>query len=115
MNSSGEKAERRARGYPLDAEETVEALRSGIDTTWENIRCLMDALDDIALIHPFVAGRPHLHCPTPVTDGFVAPILAFKAVYCMERTRRENNKRVVSLHYAMKEMISVLVEYVFIL
>lgn len=39
-----------------------------------------------------------------------APILAFKAVYSMERISRENDKRIISLYVAMKDMIAVIVQ-----
>lgn len=53
-----EKAEQGTQEYSsLDVDETIEVLKSGIDTTWENIRWLMDALEDVAMIHPFVAGK----------------------------------------------------------
>ena len=56
--ASGDKVDQRTQIYTaVDVDETVEALKSGIDTVWENIRWLMDALEDVAMIHPFVAGE----------------------------------------------------------
>lgn len=81
-------------GVTTDMTETVQALKSGISTFMHDISWLMRVLDEVAKIHPFVA----------------APILAFKAVYSMERTRQENDKRIISLYVAMKDMIAVLVE-----
>ncbi|KAI0340329.1 hypothetical protein BDW22DRAFT_412068 [Trametopsis cervina] len=77
-----------------DAKAVVDTIKSGIDTFMEDIQWFMKVLDDIARVHIFVA----------------APILAFKAVYSMERTRRENDKRIISLYVAMKDMIAVLVQ-----
>lgn len=37
-------------------------------------------------------------------------ILAFKAAYNMEKTRRENDKRILMLYVAMKDMLSVLIQ-----
>ena len=54
----GEKAERRTKSFaPEDVQDTVEAIRSGIDRVWENVQSLMKALDEVAKIHPFIAGR----------------------------------------------------------
>ena len=39
-------------------------------------------------------------------------VLAFKAAYNMERTRRENDKRISLLFSAMMDMLSVLIQYV---
>ena len=41
-------------------------------------------------------------------------VLAFKAVYTMEMTRRSNDKRIITLYVSMKDMIAVLVQYVFL-
>ncbi|THH02008.1 hypothetical protein EW026_g787 [Hermanssonia centrifuga] len=78
-----------------DAHETVQAFKSGVDTFMEDAQCFVKILDEVAKLHPFVAA---------------APILAFKAVYSMERTRRENDKRIISLYVAMKDMIVVLIQ-----
>ena len=48
-----------------------------------------------------------------LTSSIVA-VLAFKAVYTMELTRRENDSRIRSLYVEMKEMIAVLIQCVFI-
>ena len=37
-------------------------------------------------------------------------VLAFKTVYKMEMTRRDNDKRIVALYVTMKDMIAVLVQ-----
>ena len=37
-------------------------------------------------------------------------VLAFKAVYTMEMTRRDNDRRVKSLYVEMKDMMSILVQ-----
>ena len=39
-------------------------------------------------------------------------VLAFKAAYNMERTRRDNDKRITLLYVAMKDMLAALVQYV---
>ena len=39
-------------------------------------------------------------------------MLAFKAVYTMDMTRRENDKRITALYVSMKDMIRVLVQCV---
>ena len=43
-------------GITTDMSETVEALKSGISTFMHDISWLMRVLDDVAKIHPFVAG-----------------------------------------------------------
>ena len=37
-------------------------------------------------------------------------VLAFKAAYTMEKTRRQNDKRVIAVYVSMKDMIGMLVQ-----
>ncbi|KAJ3554138.1 hypothetical protein NM688_g3261 [Phlebia brevispora] len=96
LDRQGEALDSNAQGYSalVDTSDAAQALRTGIDSMWEHAQWVMKILDNVAKIHPFVA----------------APILAFKAVYAMERSRRENDKRLLSLYFAMKEMLVVLIE-----
>ena len=45
--------------------------------------------------------------------GKVVIVLAFKTVYTLEQKRRENDKKVISLHVGMKDMMGALLLYVF--
>lgn len=38
-------------------------------------------------------------------------VLAFKAVYTLEVTRHENDKKIIALYVEMKEMMTVLIQY----
>lgn len=42
----------------------------------------------------------------------VVVVLAFKAVYALETTRQENDRRVMTLYVEMKDMMMVMVQYV---
>lgn len=42
---------------------------------------------------------------------FVVAVLAFKTAYSMEMTRRQNDKRILSLYVEMKDMMEVLFQY----
>ncbi|KAI0090196.1 hypothetical protein BDY19DRAFT_887919 [Irpex rosettiformis] len=55
---------------------------------------LLNALDEIAKIHFSIS----------------IVVLAFKAAYNMERTRRDNDKRITLLYVAMKDMLAALVQ-----
>ena len=50
--------------------------------------------------------------PSEVTATTVV-VLAFKTVYTLEQKRRDNDEKVISLHVEMKDMIGVLLRYVF--
>ncbi|KAI0960928.1 hypothetical protein AcV7_000168 [Taiwanofungus camphoratus] len=78
----------------LDTAQTRQTIERGVQHFMEDIPWLMKALDDVAKIHPFVS----------------VAVLAFKAVYTLELTRRENDKRIISLYVEMKDMITVLVQ-----
>jgi hypothetical protein len=45
--------------------------------------------------------------------GKIVVVLAFKTVYELERNRHENDKKVISLYVGMKDMMEVLIGYVF--
>ena len=40
--------------------------------------------------------------------GKVVAVLAFKTVYTLEQKRRDNDRKVISLHIGMKDMMSSL-------
>lgn len=42
----------------------------------------------------------------------IVVVLAFKAVYALETTRQENDRRVMTLYVEMKDMMMVMVQYV---
>lgn len=44
-----------------------------------------------------------------------ADIRWIKAIYTLEMSRRENDKRIITLHVEMKEMMAVLVQYAIVL
>ena len=46
----------------------------------------------------------------PIADVGLAPLLAFKAVYTLEMTRRENDTKIRALYVEMKDMVAVLVQ-----
>ena len=45
--------------------------------------------------------------------NFPVAVLAFKAVYYLETTRQENDRRVMTLYVKMKDMMMVMVQCVF--
>jgi hypothetical protein len=47
-----------------------------------------------------------------VVNGKVVVVLAFKTAYTLERRRRENDKKIISLFVGMKDMMGVLLLYV---
>jgi hypothetical protein len=47
-----------------------------------------------------------------LNSNITVVVLAFKAAYNMERTRRENDKRILLLYVAMKDMLTALLQYV---
>ena len=47
-----------------------------------------------------------------VDKNFAVAVLAFKAVYYLENTRQENDRRVMTLYVKMKDMMMVMVQCV---
>ena len=99
----------------LKGSGAIDAVKSGLDHAMDDIPWLMKGLDEVAKIHPFVAGRMHSLRRARCTNAVHAvAVLAFKAVYTMDMTRRNNDKKIVMLYVSMKDMIAVLVQYVFL-
>ncbi|KAH9077795.1 hypothetical protein EDB83DRAFT_2548774 [Lactarius deliciosus] len=72
--------------------EIGQAVKEGIDRFFDGMPVLMNALDELKALHPFV--------------GVV--VLAFTAVYTLEQKRRDNEKKIIALYVEMKEMMGVL-------
>ena len=97
----------------LDSTGAMKVIEEGINTFMEDIPWLMKGLDEIARIHPVVTGIRlfiHLYCVYP--DVWTVAVLAFKTVYKMEMTRRENDRRIQALYVEMKDMMAVLIQLV---
>ncbi|KAJ6458650.1 hypothetical protein C8R47DRAFT_995099, partial [Mycena vitilis] len=79
----------------LTAVGGMEAIEHGLHTFMDGIPVLMNALDEVAKIHPYVPYHPLIH---------------FNAVWALEQKRRANDKMILSLHMEMKDMMSVLTQ-----
>lgn len=42
-------------GSTIDMQTTAQMVKSGVDM-WENMHLLMKVLDEVAKVHPFIAG-----------------------------------------------------------
>jgi hypothetical protein len=76
----------------LDDNVDMKAVEGVFNHFEEVAGVLVKGLDELAKLHPFVG----------------AAVLAFKLVYTLDLTRRENNKRVMVIKVQMKEMMVVL-------
>jgi hypothetical protein len=71
---------------------------------------LMDFLQELSGVHPFIAGKLYyqlwkVNFPRPFN---LAPLLALRAAYRIEMTRRDNNRKTAVLVLEMKNVMSVL-------
>ncbi|KAJ7126471.1 hypothetical protein C8R43DRAFT_708313 [Mycena crocata] len=78
----------------LTAVGGMEAIEHGLNTFMEGIPVLMNALDEVAKLHPFIG----------------VAVMAFKAVWALEVKRRANDKMILSLHMEIKDMMAVLTQ-----
>ncbi|KAJ7099683.1 hypothetical protein C8R44DRAFT_716668 [Mycena epipterygia] len=78
----------------LDAVGGMEAIEKGINSFMEGMPVLMNALDEVAKLHPFIG----------------VAVMAFKAVWALEQKRRENDRKILALHMEMKDMMGVLTQ-----
>ncbi|KAJ7913942.1 hypothetical protein B0H13DRAFT_1612003 [Mycena leptocephala] len=76
----------------LDAVGGMEAIEKNLSSFAEGMPVLMQALDEIAKIHPFIQ----------------IAVTAFQAVWALEQKRRDNDRKVLALHLEIKQMMSVL-------
>jgi hypothetical protein len=89
-------------------------MKDRIDKFSEGIPQLMSALDELAKLHPFIGGALiQLHVSLRIDQKVVA-VLAFKTAYTLERRRRDNEKKIVSLFVGMKDMMGALLLYVLV-
>ncbi|KAJ6591176.1 hypothetical protein DFH09DRAFT_195515 [Mycena vulgaris] len=78
----------------LEAVGGMEAIEQGLNTFMEGMPVLMNALDEVAKLHPFIG----------------VAVMAFKAVWALEQKRRDNDRKILALHMEMKEMMGVLTQ-----
>ena len=71
---------------------------------------LMNALDEIARLHPFVTGTFRLWILSTQLEPLPVAVLAFKTAYKLQSIRRENDRRIQALYSEMKDMIMVLLQ-----
>ncbi|KAJ6561494.1 hypothetical protein DFH09DRAFT_1160085 [Mycena vulgaris] len=78
----------------LTAVGGMEAIEQGLHTFMEGIPVLMNALDEVAKLHPFIG----------------VAVMAFKAVWALEQKRRANDRMILTLHMEIKDMMGVLTQ-----
>ncbi|KAJ7507339.1 hypothetical protein B0H11DRAFT_2319240 [Mycena galericulata] len=78
----------------LEAVGGMEAIEQGLNSFMEGMPVLMNALDEVAKLHPFIG----------------VAVMAFKAVWALEQKRRDNDRKILALHMEMKEMMGVLTQ-----
>ncbi|KAF8981844.1 hypothetical protein BDQ17DRAFT_1438197 [Cyathus striatus] len=73
---------------------TQESIEDAIYGYAESVKIGMKIIDELAKIHPFIAG----------------PLLAFKFVANLELKRRDNNQKVLAVHAQMQDLICAIVD-----
>ncbi len=98
----------------VDASGAMQTIESGLNTFAEDVPWLMRGLDDVAKIHPAVTGVLFGSCEVTdfLTSYFLAFVVAFKIVFSMFLTRREDDKRIIALFVELRKMVSALLQYV---
>lgn len=60
------------------------------------------------LVYPFIP----IFVLSLIRPSYAVAVLAFKTVYKLEMTRRENDRRIQALYVEMKDMMAVLIQSV---
>ena len=93
-----------------EAEEIVKLKTADLDYS---IGVLIDALNEVAKVHPIIAGAlnlvTYLHSCNVFTSS-KGVVVVFSAVYKLENTRRENDQKVDLLYAEMRDMLHVLLQ-----
>ncbi|KIJ42134.1 hypothetical protein M422DRAFT_254828 [Sphaerobolus stellatus SS14] len=76
----------------VDNLKNLDVVQDGLNHFLSGGGPFIKILDDVAKIHPAVT----------------VAVLAFKAVWTLETTRRENDKRIIALYISMRDMMGVL-------
>ncbi|KAJ7188394.1 hypothetical protein C8R46DRAFT_19344 [Mycena filopes] len=78
----------------LEAVGGLDAIEQGFTKFLDGMPILMNALDEVAKLHPFIG----------------VAVMAFKAVWALEQKRRDNDRKILALHLEMREMMQTLVQ-----
>jgi hypothetical protein len=106
----------------------MQAIEQGVNHFAEGSAVLMNALDEVSKLHPFIGGDLEQFLLSAIHANLalmhLVAVNAFKvepsdtyahrikAVYTSEIKRRETDKKIMALHVEMKQMMTVLVQYV---
>ena len=91
----------------MNAPRIADDIEKGVNTFMETVPVLMRALDEVAKVHPFIAGMGESVPNVQVLIGDLpVAVTAFKAVYMLEVTRRSNDQKVIALYaeYAARNL-----------
>ncbi|OSD05610.1 hypothetical protein PYCCODRAFT_1464963 [Trametes coccinea BRFM310] len=78
----------------LEKIQLTQRIEDDIQQFADDIPWLLQSLDELARIHPAVT----------------VAVLAFKAAYTLEITRRENDRRIMALYVEMKDLMKIIVQ-----
>nr|GAT44775.1 predicted protein [Mycena chlorophos] len=90
----------------LTAAGVWEKIENGIHSLGEGMPVLMNALDEVAKLHPYFSTLTD----TKIDSSLVVAVMTFKAVWALIQTRHENDQKVLALHAEMKDMMGVLIQ-----
>ena len=84
------------------------------NTVVDSLPAVLKVLDEVAELHPFIAGSLFLLCNELFLHYSKPPaaVFAFRAAIELDLKRRENNEKISFLIDEMKEMMTALCPYV---
>ncbi|KAJ7216565.1 hypothetical protein GGX14DRAFT_696336 [Mycena pura] len=93
----------------IEAMGVMNAIEKGIISLGEVMPDLIGALDELAKLHPYVCTCCRI-LSLQLLRFIQVAVLAFKAVWSLEQKRRSNDKKILSLHKDMKDMMEALIQ-----
>jgi hypothetical protein len=92
----------------------VKAMKEGINDFSEGMPIIMGALHGLES-HTLIGGEIRPMIRICRVTGEIVVVQAFKTGFELEQKRHTNDKKVISLYVGMKDMMEVLIGYMFIL
>ncbi|KAJ7057168.1 hypothetical protein C8F01DRAFT_1257088 [Mycena amicta] len=97
-------------GLDAIAASGVEAFEKGLHAFMQGMPVLINALDEVAKLHPYVEFHRVFLRSVAVSRFIAVVVLTFKTVWSLEQKRRNNDKKILMLYMEMKDMMGALLQ-----
>lgn len=93
-------------------EDRLSLILSGWNNFEADFEILASTLDAVGEVYPFVKGPSSIRGRKDCSYRILVAVLPFKVAVTVELKRRQNDKKILALFVTMRDMMSVLAQYV---